>query len=240
MLRPRSATRGLRRAGRDALTAAAHRSLAGAALCLLLAAASGQTPPTHQHSFAGAAHWAQVFDDPARDAWQKPHQVIEALGLRDGAVIADLGAGTGYFTVRLAHMLPASRIYAVDVEPQMVDYLARRAERGRLDHVKAILAKADDPLLPEPVDLVLLVDTYHHLADRREYFLRLSRYLKPGGAIAVIDFSQRSPIGPPPAERLAPDIVTREMARSGFELQAEHDFLPNQYFLVFRQGHNPR
>src|SRR5437867_2023109 len=101
-------------------------------IALAAACVSPQAPRTHQHGFADAEQWAQVFDDPERDAWQKPHEVIQALGLRPDAAVADIGAGTGYFAVRLAHRVPKGTVYAVDVEPGMVSYLEKRAQREQL------------------------------------------------------------------------------------------------------------
>jgi len=203
-------------------------------VCLLLAGAWAQAPSTHEHSFSGAEHWAKVFDDPARDSWQRPHEVIQALGLAADAVVADIGAGTGYFTVRIAHMTPAGRVFAVDIEPDMIQHLAVRARRENLQNVTPLLAEPSDPMLPAPVDLALLVDTYHHIGDRVAYFRRLKVHLKPAGTVAIIDFTADSPIGPPAAGRVAPDEVKTEMSRAGYALASEHKFLPNQYFLVFR------
>ena len=197
-------------------------------------AAFAQAPDTHQHEFGDAQRWATVFDDPKRDDWQKPHEVIQALALKPDARVADIGAGTGYFTVRLAHMLPKGRIYAADVEPEMVRHLAARAKRDGLANVTAVQAVLDDAKLPEKVDLALLVDTYHHIDDRTRYFSRLKASLAPGGRVAIIDFTMDSESGPPPRARVAPEQVKRELAKAGYELAAEHDFLPNQYFLVFR------
>ena len=111
---------------------------------LLLAAvtAAAQAPHTHRHSFGDAEKWAHVFDDPERDAWQKPHQVIQALGLRPDAVIADIGAGTGYFAVRFANMVPAGKVYAVDVEADMVRYLAERAKKEKRPNLVAVKGAA--------------------------------------------------------------------------------------------------
>ncbi|HWS68802.1 MAG TPA: class I SAM-dependent methyltransferase [Steroidobacteraceae bacterium] len=204
-------------------------------VCLLLAGAWAQAPSTHEHSFSGAEHWAKVFDDPARDSWQRPHEVIQALALAADSVVADIGAGTGYFTVRIAHMTPAGRVYAVDIEPDMIQHLAVRARRENLQNVTPLLAEPSDPMLPAPVDLALLVDTYHHIGDRVAYFRRLKGHLKPAGTVAIIDFTADSPIGPPAAGRVAPDEVKKEMSRAGYALASEHKFLPNQYFLVFRQ-----
>lgn len=204
-----------------------------AALGFFCGPAAAQSPHTHQHSFSGAEQWAHVFDDPKRDAWQKPHQVIQALAPRPDAVIADLGSGTGYFAMRLATMVPRGRVYGVDVEPDMVKYLAARAKREKRDNVLALQGTPADPRLPEKADLVLLVDVYHHIDGRPRYFRNLRASLKPGGRIAIIDFRLDSPEGPPPAARIEPQRVISELGEAGYALAKEHDFLPNQYFLVF-------
>ena len=211
-------------------------AVALAALCTALFAglAAAQTPHTHQHSFSDAEKWSHVFDDPERDAWQKPHEVVRTLALKPDARVADLGAGTGYFSARLANMLPQGRVYAVDIEPDMVRYLEARAKREGLRNLTAVAGKPDDPRLPEKVDLILLVDVYHHIEDRARYFSKLRASLRPGGRIAIIDFRLDSPEGPPPAARIAPETVRAEMKAAGHTLAAEHPFLPYQYFLVFR------
>jgi len=195
-----------------------------------------QTAPSHHHSFGGAEHWARVFDDPARDEWQKPHEVIQSLALAPDSVVADIGSGTGYFSVRLAHFVPKGRVYGVDIEKDMVKYLAERAKREGLANVTSVLGKPDNPRLPAPVDLVLLVDVYHHIDDRDQYFRKLRRFLKPGGRVAVIDFNARSQSGPPKSQRIAPDRVKAELGAAGYAFSKEFDFLPNQYFLVFQIG----
>jgi SAM-dependent methyltransferase len=196
--------------------------------------AAAQAPHTHAHSFGGAEKWAKVFDDPERDAWQKPHDVIQVLALKPNAVVADIGAGTGYFSVRFANMTPKGRVYGVDIEPDMVKYLAARAKREGLKNVTAVAGAPDDPRLPEKADLIILVDVYHHVGDRERYFSNLKKSLKPGGRIAVIDFRMDSPVGPPQRARIAPEAVKSEMQRAGYILAQEHAFLPNQYFLVFK------
>lgn len=200
---------------------------------LLSGPAAAQAPQTHEHSFGGAEHWAKVFDDPERDAWQKPHDVIQALALKPDAVIADIGSGTGYFSMRFANMTPKGRVYGVDIEPDMVKYLAERAKREGLKNVTAVAGAPDDPRLPEKADLIILVDVYHHVGDRERYFRNLQKSLKPGGRIAIIDFRMDSPEGPPKSARIAPDRVKDELKRAGYALSQEHAFLPNQYFLVF-------
>jgi predicted methyltransferase len=198
------------------------------------AIAASQTPHTHDHSFSGAEQWAKVFDNPKRDAWQKPHEVIQALKLKPDAVVADIGSGTGYFSVRLAHMVPKGRVYGLDTEPDMVKYLTDRAKRAGLNNLRAVQAKPGSPMLPEQADLVILVDVYHHIDNREQYFHQLQKSLKPGGRLAVIDFRLDSPEGPPKAARIAPEQVKAELQRAGYVLGEEHAFLPNQYFLVFQ------
>jgi SAM-dependent methyltransferase len=209
-------------------------ALAAFSILLFTSLASAQTPHTHQHTFRDAEKWSHVFDDPERDAWQKPHQVIQALALKPDARVADLGAGTGYFSARLANMLPKGRVYAVDIEPDMVRYLEARAKRESLRNLVAVAGAPDDPRLPEQVDLILLVDVYHHIEDRARYFSKLRASLRPGGRIAIIDFKLDSPQGPPRAARVAPETVKSEMRAAGHALAGEHRFLPHQYFLVFR------
>lgn len=218
-------------------TASLAATLAFAACVgLLPAPAPAQSPSTHQHGFSGAERWAHVFDDPKRDEWQKPHQVIQALALAPDATVADIGAGTGYFAVRVANMLPKGRVYAVDVEPDMVRYLAERAKRENRDNMVAIAGAPDDPRLPGRVDLVLMVNVFHHIDDRARYFRRLGASLKPGGRVAIIDYRPDSPQGPPKAARIAADRVVAELASAGYTLAQEHRFLPNQYFLIFKPG----
>ena len=195
-----------------------------------------QSPSHANHSFSGAEHWAKIFDDPQRDAWQKPHEVISALKLAPDAAVADIGAGTGYFAVRFAHMLAKGRVYGVDLEPDMVKYLAERAKKENLANLTAVAGAAADPHIPAPVDLVILVDVYHHIDKRGDYFRNLQASLKPGGRVAVIDFRMDAPSGPPKNARIAPDRVKAEMKGAGYALAEELEFLPNQYFLIFKPG----
>ena len=195
--------------------------------------AAAQSPHTHEHSFGGAEQWSKVFDDPARDVWQKPHEVIQALALKPDSVIADIGSGTGYFSVRFSHMVPQGRVYGVDTEPDMVKYLAERALRAGLKNLTAVAGVTDDPRLPEKADVVVLVDVYHHIPDRTRYFRHLAGSLKPGARVAIIDFRMDSPYGPPRESRITPERVKSELAAAGYKMVDEHAFLPRQYFLVF-------
>src|SRR5260370_16617233 len=133
----------------------------------------------HMEHHFDAKQSAKSFDDPSRDTWQLPDRVIATLNLKRGQIVADIGAGTGYFTVRLAKSEAAPRVYAADIEPSMVSYLRERAAREGLNNVIAVQAAADRPNLPEPVDLILIVDTYHHIGTLEQYFLSLPNSIKP-------------------------------------------------------------
>jgi SAM-dependent methyltransferase len=130
--------------------------------------------------------------------------------------------------------VPQGRVYGVDTEPDMVKYLAERAQREGLKNLAAVAGKPDDPRLPEKADLIVFVDVYHHVEDRDHYFRQLQNALKPGGRLAIIDFRMDSRVGPPKAARIAPEQVKSELKRAGYALVQEHGFLPNQYFLVFQ------
>src|SRR5438132_4663197 len=192
---------------------------------------------TSHRSFADVEHWVSVFDDPARDAYQKPEEVVRALRIRPGMRVADLGAGTGYFSRHLSTAVGASgTVLAVDTEPELVRHLRERAEKERTDNVVPILASPDNPRLPRgAVDLVLLVDTFHHIDHRVAYFGRLRATLAPSGRVAVVDWQKReTPVGPELEHRLAREQVVEEMRAAGYALVAEPDVLPYQYCLVFR------
>jgi cyclopropane fatty-acyl-phospholipid synthase-like methyltransferase len=186
-----------------------------------------------EHSFADVERYARSFDDPARDAWQMPERVIEALDLKPDQVVADIGAGTGYFTVRLARSQAAPKVLAADIETGMVEYIRQRAAKEGLKNIVAVKAAADRTNLPEPVDVALIVDTYHHIGSRVAYFTALKSLLKPGGRLAIVDFRKDSPEGPPVHFRFTPEQITSELAQAGFTLQSQHDFLPHQMFLVY-------
>lgn len=198
-------------------------------------AASQQQPakPDHMdHKFDDPARFARSFDDPARDAWQMPARVIDALQLKPGMAVADIGAGTGYFSMRLARV-PGVTVFAVDIEPKMIDYLKQRAQKERLTNITGVVAGAASANLPRPLDLILIVDTYHHLPDRTAYFRELRKSLKPGARIAIVDFRKDAPDGPPAHFRFTPQQIEDEMKQAGYTLQSAHDFLPRQHFLIF-------
>lgn len=191
-----------------------------------------ERPAMGQH-FSDAEQWAKEFDDPARDAWQQPDRVIAALNLRAGMTVADIGAGTGYFAARLAKHATAPTVYAVDIEPSMVSYLKARATRDELKNLIAIQASEASPNLPEPVDVILIVDTYHHIPNRVAYFSALRKSLRPNGMLAIVDFRKDAPAGPPAAFRFTPEDVAQELMRADYTGTALIDDLPRQWMALF-------
>ena len=137
--------------------------------------AAGSSYPPHgghgmQHRFDDAECWARRFESGDRDEWQKPDHVMALLDLAPDARVADIGSATGYFPVRFARAVPHGRVYGLDIEPEMVRYLNERAARAGLTNLRSILAATDDPRIPEPVDLIFVCNTYHHIGDRAWYF----------------------------------------------------------------------
>ena len=192
-----------------------------------------QTPDHFAHRFDNVEELIKRFDDPSRDEWQMPSRVIDALQLAPGEVVADIGAGTGYFSMRLARAPARPKVYAVEIEPAMIAHLRHRAMLEGLTNVTAVQASADRSNLPEAIDVALVVDTYHHIPDRAAYFAALRTLMKPGARLAIVDFRKGAPEGPPEEFRFLPQQIRDELAGAGFSLMAEHDFLPRQIFLVF-------
>ena len=188
-----------------------------------------------RHRFEDAEQWAKHFDDPSRDQWQKPEAVIDFVAPPADAVVADLGAGTGYFAVRLARRVPRGRVLANDIEPDMVRYLGERAEEEGLANVVPVQGEASDPKLPEAVDVAFMCDVYHHIEDRVGYFRKVAARLRPGGRVVIVDFKKDAPDdvpGPPPAMRVAQDELVRELEGAGLQLsRADRETLPHQYIV---------
>jgi arsenite methyltransferase len=182
------------------------------------------------------AAYIKALEDPKRDSYQKPQEVMEALAVKPGEVIADIGAASGYFTFRLAQHVGANgRVYAVDINNDMIRHLHQRIRELKVSNVTPILAPPNDPLLPEAVDRFLIVDVWHHIEDQPGYLAVMKKHLKPGGQVVMIDFQKRElPVGPPAAMKIAREDLLKQMQAHGFELAAEHTLLPYQYFLVFK------
>ncbi|MFN2426308.1 MAG: methyltransferase domain-containing protein [Candidatus Binatia bacterium] len=228
----------------------ARASLVVAAVALAIGVACGawaeQAPTdgaTSHRKFDDVVHWGKVFDDPARDQWQKPDHIVDALGLRPGMGVADIGAGTGYFSRRLSVAVGQSgAVYVVEVEPNLVAHMRDRADAEKTANVVPVLASADNPRLPPAsIDVALFVDAWHHVDARRAYLAVLRRALRPGGRIGVVEWKPgKQPQGPKEEDHKVPrETVIGEMTAGGFELVETPDFLPHQYFLLFRMAAEP-
>ncbi len=177
-----------------------------------------------------------TLEDPKRDAYQKPHEVVHALGLKPGEIIADIGAGSGYFTFHLArHVGEKGKVYAVDVSPDMILHVNRRIREFKMNNVVSVLADPDDPLLPDQsVNRFFICDVWHHVENQTKYLSLMKKMLKPGGEVVMIDFHKKElPVGPPMKMKIAREDLIKQMESNGYRLTKEHTFLPYQYFLVF-------
>ena len=193
------------------------------------ALALGQVP--HQHHPPSSEEYSKVLEDPSRDEWQKPHDVVMALGLKSSETIADIGAGTGYFARRFANH--AGKVYAVDIDEKLLAIARDHAP----PNLETILAAPDDPRLPAAtIDTVFFCDVLHHIDNRPAYYAKLAKALKPDGRIVVIDFYKKElPVGPPPEMKLSDEEIVAEFRNAGFALAKRLDILPYQYFLFFER-----
>jgi ubiquinone/menaquinone biosynthesis C-methylase UbiE len=191
--------------------------------------------PRDQHGNpVDLAAYLDRLESPERAAWQKPDELVAALRLAPGAVAADVGAGPGYFALRLARAVgPSGTVFGLDVEPRMTTLLAERARAAGLANVEPVLAPGGDGLPPRPCDLILLVNAFHHFPDGPGYLTRLAGALAPGGRIALVDFHEGDlPVGPPPEHRVTRAQIDRAVATAGLRVAEELRFLPYQHFLL--------
>lgn len=197
----------------------------------------GRTTPTGEHYDDKAAALAS-FEEPDRDKWAMPARVIEVLGIEPGMDIADIGAGSGYFTRRLATAAPGGTTYAVDVDADFKSYIEDHRAQWQTPNIVTRLAVYEHPLLPVgSVDLVFISNTYSFLQDRHGYFTAVLKALRPGGRLAVIDWRvdaecPRALGCPKPNQRVAKSVAIEELAQVGFTVLEDHDFLAYQYFMI--------
>lgn len=195
------------------------------------------THPTATHRFDDVTHWVRVFDDPSRDAWQRPAYVVGLLALSPSDTVADLGTGTGYFVPHLSKAVPRGQVLAVDVEERLLEHVRQRAQKAGLGNVRTVLARTDDATLPGGVNVVLLVNTYHHIGKRIAYFRAIGERLGQTGRVVIVDFKLgKFPVGPPDSHKLAPEKVEQELTAAGFGRCMRDDTLPYQYALVFSRA----
>lgn len=204
----------------------------------LVTLAAGLLAAVPAHAQLGArstAEWLKTLDSQNRVVRLKVDEAVARLGLAPGAVVADIGAGSGVFTVPLARAVPQGRVYAVDIDQGLVDHLARKAEEARAANVKPVLGAFTDPRLPaRDVDVAFIFDVLHHIEDRATYLRSLAGYLRPGGRIAVIDFHPE--LGPhknDPQLQVTRDQTREWMAAAGLRPLAEHPLYDDKWYVVY-------
>jgi arsenite methyltransferase len=225
----------------SSLPALASRAVAlGLAALCLVGCRKGETVADMDYDDPKQA--LAAMDDAKRDAWLMPERVVRSLGIENkGGVVADIGAGSGYFSRRLANEVPGGTVYAVDVDDEFRGYIEHNRESWGTPNIEPHLAFYDDPALPEHgVDLVFVSNTYPYLRSRVSYFKKVRAALKPGGHLVVINFKPDADVpdntAPAPQFRTPRETVITELQQAGFVVEREETFLPYQYFLIFKQA----
>lgn len=208
--------------------------IAGLLVCTLTSPAAQQQGAGHGRLFPPSD--LGLLDAPDRDLWQRPDLIMDAMGIADGSIVGDIGAGSGWFTIRLARRVgPQGLVYAEDVQPEMTTAISRRVSREGFTNVKPVLGLKSDPRLPpRSLDAVLMVDAYHEVEDRVTMLSNLAKALKPQGRLGIVDFRlDGTGPGPAPEERVSPDVVVKDAQQAGLKLIRQELFLQYQYFLIF-------
>jgi ubiquinone/menaquinone biosynthesis C-methylase UbiE len=204
-------------------------------LTVVLAFAAGE-PASAQLASRPAEEWGKVLDQPARLEGLKISEVITRLGVKPGQIVADLGAGTGVFSVPFGKAVaPNGRVYAVEIDKGFLPIIESRAKEGNVANVRPVLGEFTDPKLPsQDVDLAFMHDVLHHVEDRAGYLKSAARYVKPGGRFAIIDFrADQSPHRNEPNLVVSEEQVTAWMKAAGFSRVERLDLFPEKYVLVF-------
>src|SRR5262245_1817240 len=203
---------------------------------LILLALAGAAPLA-QHTRLFRPEDLSELEQPERDEWQRPDKIMDALGIGEASIVADLGAGSGWFTIKLAGRVgPNGMVYAEDVQRQMIQAIKIRVDRLGLKNVTTVLGTSNDPRLPVPVDAVLFVDAFHEMEQPVALLRNVAASLKPTGRIGIVDWTKDGG-GPGPAmeERVDPEAVIRDAQTAGLVLRSRETFLKYQYMLVFEK-----
>jgi SAM-dependent methyltransferase len=189
---------------------------------------------SHHHRFDDVKKWSQIFEDEKREQWQNSKQIISTVGIKKDSLVADIGSATGYFPVRIAKLTIRGRVWGIDVEPNLVKYLNQRAEEEGIKNLYSILGTFSDPLIPEKVDFIFIVNTYHHISQRKRYFESLRNSLKLNGKIVIVDFRKgKLPIGPKDHAKISKKQIISELIEAGYKVDSDHGFLKYQNFIIF-------
>lgn len=203
----------------------------------LAASCDSKSPMPHErsHSFADVESYAKRFEDPARLEWQRPDEVVKRMGLKNGDMVADVGAGTGYFARRIAKAVaPGGAVTGYDIEKGMIEYMKEDARKLGLANYRAELIDAKEPALPAGrFAVIFMCNTYHHIEERVPYLRALMKGLAAGGRVIILDTRMEAKDGPPVKLRLEKNTVIAEFAEAGLALLKDDDFLKDQYYLEF-------
>jgi SAM-dependent methyltransferase len=223
----------------------ARRAIAAlAAVALVTAGAFAQSPGRHPVSgrqFAGVMGWqgAPWLDREERDIEEAPDVALDALDLLQGQTLADIGAGSGYMTIRMATRVgPAGRVYGVDIQPQMIDLLTQRLAKEKIANVVPVLSSIDDPQLPAAsIDLMLLVDVYHEFSEPQKMLRGMRAALKPNGRLVLLEYRKEDPTIPIRLEhKMTTAEAKLEVEAEGFTLSKVDERLPRQHILIFTKS----
>lgn len=227
-----------------------HKQTRLAALCTVLALAGSVLAAAQQVASAPGVHplsgrrYAQTMsylgadwlDRNERVQEEEPDVALDALGLKAGSTVADVGAGSGYMTIRMAKRVgPAGKVYANDIQPQMLSLLRQRLEREKIANVDLVLGTYDDPRLPaNAIDLILLVDVYHEFSEPQAMLRRMRESLKPGGRLVLLEYRKEDPSIPiRPDHKMSVAEAKTEVEAEGFTLTNVDERLPRQHILIF-------
>lgn len=192
---------------------------------------------SHMRPFEDVERYIAFLEREDRAAWQKPDQVIAALKLRGAETVMDLGAGSGYFAFRFAKVLPRGKVIAADIEPEMIRHIHHKAMTESVRNIEAKVIQPTDPAIPDGVDLVFVCDVLHHVADRPAWLAKVTKAMRSGAKLVLIEFKEGDlPEGPPESVKIPRDKLVALVTKAGLVLAAEQaDLLPYQTFLVFRK-----
>jgi ubiquinone/menaquinone biosynthesis C-methylase UbiE len=205
-----------------------------AAIAILMAGALA-SPASAQLASRPAEEWVKTLDAPDRVKAMKVDEVIAALDIRPGAIVADVGAGSGVVSGPLAIATgPKGVLYAVDIDKGLLAHIAQRAADQRIANIKTVLGEFTDPKLPEKVDLAFMNDVLHHIADRGTYLKKLASYLKPGGRIAVVDFiPSRSPHQTQPELIVSEQQAATWLMEAGLKLAKKVTIFDDRFYIIY-------
>jgi ubiquinone/menaquinone biosynthesis C-methylase UbiE len=194
--------------------------------------------PSGLRPFAEVEKYITFLERPDRAAWQKPDEVVAALGLKGNETVLDLGAGSGYFSFKFARAVPRGKVVAADLEPEMIRHIHHRAMVEGITNLSPVIIKADDPQVPREADLVFVCDVLHHVQDRAGWLRKAASEMKPGARFVLVEFKEgKLPEGPPEAVKIPRKQLIELVSWAGLPLESEKaDLLPYQVFLVFRKA----